>query len=165
MYVGYPELGDSAIIPLMELLLELNNYDWPVDDRLGPTTLNVGTITGGTAANIVPDYAHSEITVRVSTNASEILDIIEGIVGDRAEMNIVSINEPVICATVPGYETTIVAYNTDIPYLLGDHLNYLIGPGSILVAHTDDEYILKLELKNHVELYKQLITDILAQQK
>lgn len=81
---------------------------------------------------------------------------------NKANLTVLSKNEPVICATLPGYETTVLNYNTDIPYLLGSHQAFLMGPGSIQVAHSDNESISKQELVEHVGLYERLVVDILA---
>lgn len=56
-----------------------------------------------------------------------------------------------------GFETQIVNYGTDIPNLEGDHVRYLYGPGSIHVAHGDDEGLLVGDLEAAVEGYKKLI--------
>lgn len=60
-----------------------------------------------------------------------------------------------------GFQTTICSYGTDVPYLRGDHKKYLYGPGSILVAHGDHEYVLKSDLFEAVEGYKRLIQESL----
>ncbi|KCV70335.1 hypothetical protein H696_02662 [Fonticula alba] len=160
---GYPHLGESAISPMLDLLRELNTMALPVSDLLGPTTLNIGILGGGVAANVVPDYASAEIMVRVSTNLAEVKTLIERVVRDRATITDLSENEPFICDTIPGFNTTIVAYNTDLPFFEGDHKSYLLGPGSITVAHTDDEQISKRELVDAVGLFRRMAVHMLAQ--
>ena len=51
----------------------------------------------------------------------------------------------------------IANYGTDVPNLDGDHVRYLYGPGSILVAHGDDEGLQVKELEDAVEGYRKLI--------
>jgi len=160
---GYPELGQSAIIPLLEVLLDLERTPLPYDPLLGPSTLNIGVINGGVADNVVPDFAEAGITIRVSTSVDEIRTIVRAVVRDRVIMTEIAANDPVYCGTVPGFETAVMAYNTDIPFFSGSPIPYLIGPGSILVAHSEDEAISKLELIDHVDLYERLVVTILNQ--
>ena len=58
---------------------------------------------------------------------------------------------------VPGFETSIVNYGTDIPNLQGRHRRYLYGPGSILVAHSDHEEVRAEDLERAVVGYKTLV--------
>lgn len=76
---GYPELGDSAIIPLIETALDLSRVALPVHPDLGPTTLNVGLIHGGVAANVVPDFATAEVMVRVATSVAETERLVQAV--------------------------------------------------------------------------------------
>src|SRR5215468_1029752 len=62
---AYPQLGDSAITPMLALLPTLDRLDLPHDDVLGDTTYNVGVLRGGTAANIIPASAEAEIMFRL----------------------------------------------------------------------------------------------------
>ena len=50
----------------------------------------------------------------------------------------------------------MVRFTTDIPYLSNWGRPLLIGPGSILDAHTDHERVSKAELERSVELYVEL---------
>ena len=57
-----------------------------------------------------------------------------------------------------GFETTVVAYTTDIPAFDGAWGQpFLIGPGTIHVAHTAEERIAKSQLTDAVKIYKQLV--------
>lgn len=71
---GYPHLGDSAIDPLIDVLHDLKHEEWPNSDELGATTLNIGIITGGQAANAIPEYASAMLMFRLTTNPEEIMD-------------------------------------------------------------------------------------------
>jgi len=94
---------------------------WPTDPVLGPTTMNIGLMSGGVAANVVPDYARAEVMIRVSTTVAEVDAIVKNIVGSRVNMTVVSANEPVYCATLPGYPTEAMAYNTGRRLVLLGH--------------------------------------------
>ena len=64
--------------------------------------------------------------------------------------------------TVGGFETEVFPYTTDVPMLTDWGTPLLIGPGSIHVAHTDEEHIAVDELKAAVELYESLLHRLLA---
>lgn len=70
-------------------------------------------------------------------------------------------SDPRLTYTSTGFETTICSYGTDVPNLKGDHKRYLYGPGSILVAHGDDEHILKNDLFEAVKGYQKLVLESL----
>ena len=53
-------------------------------------------------------------------------------------------------------------FTTDIPYLSGWGTPLLLGPGSILNAHTDHEFVEKRELNEALDLYARLVRDLLA---
>jgi acetylornithine deacetylase len=57
----------------------------------------------------------------------------------------------------------VVAFTTDIPTFNGAWGEpFLIGPGSIHVAHTAEERIAKRELCEAVEIYIRMTTQLLA---
>lgn len=62
-----------------------------------------------------------------------------------------------------GFDTIIANYGTDIPHFKGDHQRYLYGPGTILVAHGDDEALTVADLEDAVEGNKKLILHGLKQ--
>jgi acetylornithine deacetylase len=63
--------------------------------------------------------------------------------------------------TVHGFETAIFPYTTDVPLLTEWGTPLLIGPGSIHVAHTDEEHIAVDELNAAVDLYESLLKRLL----
>jgi len=152
---GYPDTGKSAIEPLVDVLHDLKNYQWPKND-LGATTLNIGVITGGRARNIVPEYAEAKLMFRLINPPDTIHPIIEKIVNQRVQINWDLENDPVILNTIPGIESTTVSFNTDVAYFKFDGKAYLFGAGSILDAHTSHEHITVTELKAAIETYKRI---------
>jgi acetylornithine deacetylase len=158
---AYPELGDSAIDKLIAALGRLRAMALPSDPVVGPSTLNIGLIEGGRAPNVIPDYAHADLSYRLVGTSDELRKQILATAGDRVEVTF-PLELPFLrLRTVDGLPTMIAAYTTDIPKLTKWGEPLLLGPGSIHVAHTDGEYIEKSELHEAVELYcriaKQLI--------
>lgn len=158
---GYPETGVSAIDALLDVLHDLRKADWPESNMLGATTLNIGTIGGGRAANVVPDEAFAEVLIRVVTDEQSIQAMVKEIVGGRVECRIISANDPVELTTLEGYESAVVAFNTDIPYFHFEGKALLWGAGSILDAHTSNERIRIDDLRHAVQIYSQLAKDCL----
>jgi acetylornithine deacetylase len=156
---AYPELGDSAIGKLLDVLVRLRSVPLPADPVLGDTTLNIGTLSGGRAANVVADHARAEVTLRTVGDTAELRRKIAAAVHAVPGAHIAEIREtPAIhLGSLPGFETTIVKYTTDIPRLSAWGEPFLLGPGSIHVAHTPRERVAKRELQEAVRLYKDVV--------
>jgi acetylornithine deacetylase len=155
---AYPELGESAIEKLLDALERIRRIDLPADELLGPSTLNIGTITGGRAPNVIPDEARAEIMIRVVGDVAKLRKTIEAVVRPDAEAQEILLIPAVHLRPLDGFPTTVVAFTTDIPAFgtaWGEP--FLIGPGSIHVAHTSEERIPKSELVEAVGLYGQLV--------
>lgn len=160
---AYPHLGQSAIEPLLDLLPSLRQLELPSDPVLGETTVNIGVITGGTAANIIPSHAEAELMFRLVGDVAPIKQRIVDWVGGRAEIEYGSHIPAQHFHVVPGFETGPVAYTSDIPLLGAWGTPLLFGPGSIHVAHTPDEYIDIEELRASVDTYERLARTLLSQ--
>ena len=159
---AYPHLGKSAIEPLLELLPTLRKLPLPSDPVLGETTVNIGTIKGGTEANVIPAHAEAEIMFRLVTDVAPIKKMINDWAKGHADVEFGSHIPAQKFATVPGFETGPVAYTSDIPLLSNWGEPFLFGPGSIHVAHTPDEYIDVEELRASVDSYDRLARTLLS---
>ena len=153
---AYPEQGESAIEKLLDVLHDLRQVVWPRDVVFGETTCNIGVIKGGTKPNVVSDGAMAEVQIRLVTEVQRIKEMITSAVAGRAQVDYSSEHGPVRLMTVPELEQTLVRFTTDIPYLSRWGKPLLLGPGSVLVAHTDHERIAKTELREAVGLYVRL---------
>jgi acetylornithine deacetylase len=163
-HAAYPELGESAVLKLLDLLAEIRDFNWPVDPVLGPTTLNIGTLQAGIKPNIIPPGATAEIMFRTVTPSADIHSAVAKIVGDRGIIEVNSTSEPIHLKTVPGLGRgeIVVRFGTDIPYLDAWGQPVLFGPGSIHDAHTSHEFILKRDLLESVDVYADLVKSLLA---
>jgi len=159
---AYPELGESAIDKLLDCLAEIRKLPLPVDDLLGPSTLNIGTIAGGRAPNIIADQASAEIMIRLVGDSAGIREGIARAVHGKAEAHDVLEIPALRLGSLSGMETTVVAFTTDIP-AFGDAWGtpFLIGPGSIHVAHTLEERIPKRQLEDAVGIYENMVSQLL----
>jgi acetylornithine deacetylase len=159
---AYPELGESAIDKLLDALNAARKVPLPEDTLLGKSTLNIGTIAGGRAPNVIADEAHADLMFRTVGDPEPIRAALRAAIAGRVEIEEALHTPALHLEAVPGFETTVVAYTTDIPNFggaWGEPL--LIGPGSIHVAHTAEERISKRELTEAIEIYKQLVLRLL----
>lgn len=162
---AYPEQGDSAIERLLDILEDVRHTKFPHDEFFGETTVNIGTIEGGVALNVIPPTAEAGLAIRLTTPRAPIEEALRSVVRDRGEVEVLSCSEPVRMVEMDGFEQKVVRFTTDIPYLTNWGKPLLLGPGSILVAHTKDEFVLKRELEEAVELYVTLVKKLLAANK
>ena len=160
---AYPDLGDSAILKLLDILADLRQLKLPYDPVLGQSTLNIGTISGGRAPNVIPDEAGAELFFRVIDAGDSLETHVRQVVNARGDVFKRLQTPAVHLGSVPGFETSIVAFTTDIPGFKGAWGKpFLIGPGSIHVAHTYEERIPKRQLLEAVPLYKRLVKHLLT---
>jgi len=161
---AYPQLGHSAIHSLLDALQEIRAFPLPSDPVLGPSTLNVGTISGGRAPNVIADEARSEIMFRLVGDPASIRVAVARI----AAAFKIAVREVLFCPAVRlspllDLPTTVVAFTTDIPSFDGSWGQpFLIGPGSIHVAHTAEERIPKSELTTAVDIYARMVRQLLT---
>jgi acetylornithine deacetylase len=161
---AYPELGDSAINKLLDALEAIRKVELPVDDVLGPSTLNIGTIRGGRAPNVIPDEAQAEVFIRLVGDSSSTRKAMAEAVGDKVELNDILEIPAIRLTAIEGLPTTVVAYTTDIPAFLGAWGQpLLLGPGTIHVAHTLDERVPKQQLLDAVEIYQKMVIQLQKQ--
>ncbi|HMD70954.1 MAG TPA: M20/M25/M40 family metallo-hydrolase [Bryobacteraceae bacterium] len=154
---AYPELGDSAIHKLVDSLAAIRRMPLPVDPVLGPSTLNIGTLAGGRAPNVVADEARAEIMIRLVGDSAEIKNALSAAVEGRAELREVIEIPALRLNGIPGIESTVVAFTTDIPAFGGAWGEpFLIGPGSIHVAHTPEECVSKAQLVEAISIYRRI---------
>ena len=157
---SYPELGISAIDKLLDALISVRAMKLPEDALLGRTHYSVGLIEGGIAPNVISPHASAELLFRIvgqSARVREVLAPLEDlvVVEDVLEVPAVKLH------TIPGFETAVFPYTTDIPFLTRWGTPLLLGPGSIHVAHTDREYVEVAELTEAVDRYVALATHLL----
>src|SRR5690349_19494313 len=114
---AYPQLGESAIDKLLDILADLRRMDLPQDATLGATTLNIGVIKGGIATNVIAPDAEAELLFRIVTDADSVRRKFEATVGGRAEITYSFACDAVLMEPLAGFDTDVVAFTTDIPLL------------------------------------------------
>ena len=160
---AYPELGESAIEALLVALDAVRRMPLPHDALLGPCTVNIGTISGGRAPNVIADAAKAEILVRLVGDPAPLRDAFARVAGKRVQVKEILCIPAMRFQNVDGMPTTVVSYTTDVP-MFGTSWGtpLLLGPGSIHVAHTLEERISKRDLAEAVEMYAGLVRKLLS---
>ena len=156
-----PDRGVSAIDRLIDALIRLRSLELPADADFGTTFYTVGLIEGGVAPNVIPAHASAEVLFRTVGSADDLLALV------RALEPAVKVEEvlrvaPTRMHTVPGFETAAFPFTTDAPLLDRWGVPLLYGPGSFLVAHTDQEHVTLAELEAAVDGYERLARACLA---
>jgi acetylornithine deacetylase len=159
---AYPELGDSAIHKLVRLMARLLEMDLPVNDDVGPSTLNIGLIQGGRAPNVIADAAQAQVLVRLVGDSAPIRAAILEAASGLAEVDFTLEIPFARLRAVEGLPTMIAKFTTDIPKLTNWGEPLLLGPGNIHVAHTPHEKIAKKELFEAIDLYIKIAKQLLA---
>jgi acetylornithine deacetylase len=159
---AYPHLGESAIEKLLDALERVRRMPLAHDELFGPSTLNIGTIQGGRAANVIPDSAKAQLFFRLVDDGSSVRAGMDALRDGACELNEVRCTPAMKFKTVDGFDTFVASFTTDIPAFKGTWGEpLLIGPGSVHVAHTDKECVAKRELIEAVEIYKNLVTRLI----
>lgn len=161
---GYPEEGESALLPLLDTLERLRHLPLPVDDLLGPATLNIGTIRAGAAPNVIPPSAEAQVMIRTVGPSDALREAITACAAPGVRVTFPLEIPPYRAAQAPppGWDTTVVSYGSDLPFLGDWGVGYQLGPGTIRVAHTDHEHIRKADLLDGVDRLVRLTTALLG---
>ncbi len=156
-----PDLGESAIEKLIDVLVALRSAPWPFDPDLGSTHYTVGVINGGVAPNVIPAHASAELLFRTVGSDAEVQAAIDTAVAGRVGVAHVLTVPPVRLKTLPGFDTAVFSFTTDIPFLDRWGTPLLLGPGSVTEAHTADESVAISELHEAADLYEKLAANLL----
>ncbi len=159
---AYPEQGESAILKLLDVLQDLRSLELPSDPELGQSTCNIGVLEGGTKPNVIPDFARAEVMFRLVVPAVDLKKRLDSVVRGRCEIHY-RFEVPIVrMGVMEGFETTVVSFASDVSFLDRWGKPFLLGPGSILEAHTDHERLSKRELVAGTDLYVRLARRLLA---
>jgi acetylornithine deacetylase len=158
---SYPELGESAIEKLIDALVALRTIELPDDPLMGRTHYTVGVINGGVAPNVIPASAEAEVTFRTVGDLSRLRAALTSLTPLVKVEEVLEV-PPVTMPSVPGFDTAAFPYTTDIPFLSNWGTPLLYGPGSINVAHTDNEHVKIAELHKAVDGYSKLARHLLG---
>ncbi|MGE3171480.1 MAG: M20 family metallopeptidase [Planctomycetota bacterium] len=161
---GMPELGRSALWDLFDWLQRLRQQPVRCDPELGPEIWNLGLMHGGAAPNVIAPEASAEVFVRTLPGCA-FQDLARRLAPDGAEVRLLGECEPDRYPALPGFAHCTVPFGSDAPrlrQLVPDRTVVLAGPGSITVAHTQDERITGAELDAGAALLLRVADALLA---
>lgn len=154
---AFPERGESAVDPLLDFLDAARRSAWPTHPVLGPTTLNIGLISGGVAANVLAPHAEAVLMVRLVGPSEVVLETLERYLGPALSLEVLTRAEPQTLHVPAGdWPTTTASFNSDAVHLAVHAPVTMVGPGDIERAHSDDEHITRQELADGIQLYVEL---------
>ena len=188
---GYPQYGCSAVEMFSDFMNALRSIVFPKDDVLGDTTWNVGMLSSTNPQNILSDRLTCRVYFRTTFESDEMVcNVMRNMSGPDAKLRFgrrkaqdgsdmvakevaqwqksMSVKEfggdsPTMYETLDGFDTKPVAFGSDAPQLKCFCRKILCGPGSILVAHKDEEHIMLSDLEaatsGYVRMYDQLTTE------
>lgn len=155
-------VGPSAVHELVRCVHGLLSETWGQHPLLGAGTLNVGTIAGGVAPNVVAEHAECEVLVRAVEGPVAIAERVQRHLGPHVRVEKTHKGFGPVEFEVPAGEAGIpVAFGTDAPHLRRWGKPLLYGPGSILDAHTDHEKVSKRALEEAAARYESLARELL----
>lgn len=161
VHSAYPHLGESAVEKLIDSLQRIRELDFGQDPVMGKSILNIGKIKGGTAPNVIPGFAEAVVSIRSTQSSDEILAKVKTAAGQQSEIDVLTQSEPQKLYTIPNMEQVVLPYGTDIPHLKNFGKPLLIGPGSALAAHMENEWIEKKQLSEAIQIYENLVKKLL----
>jgi acetylornithine deacetylase len=162
-HTSQPGLGESAIEKLVDALVAVRDVEWPDDPILGRTFYVVGLMNGGIAPNVIPPEAEAEMMFRTVGDHGVLREMAQARVGPGVTVEDVLVVPPVHLKTLPGFDTEVFAFTTDIPFLDRWGEPMLLGPGSVTVAHTAEEFVPIDELHRAVDRYADLARALVSQ--
>ena len=162
---AYPEVGHSAVHDLVAALGRLLAAELPHETRYGPTTVNVGTLSGGVAPNVIAPHAHATVLIRLGAPKDRVLPEVERLLGPQVELEVRSWSEPHGILVPDGRPSEVVRFGSDVPYLRRIAPCLLVGPGSIHDAHTRHEKVKKADLLAARDLYAEVARGLLSAAK
>ena len=190
---GYPQYGISAVELFNDFVNALRSIGFPYDEILGETTWNIGKLQSDNPQNILSDRLTCRVYFRTTFESDEMVSsIMKNIAGPQAKLRFgrpkvqdgsdvvakevamwqrmmtvkaLGGDTPTRYETLEGFPTKPVAFGSDAPQLTNFRRKILCGPGSILVAHRDDEHIklqdLHQAISNYVHMYELIKKEIL----
>ena len=184
---GYPQYGRSAVEMFSDFMNALRSIVFPEDPILGDTTWNIGRLVSDNPQNILSDSLTCRVYFRTTFESDVMVcNVMKNMAGPDAKLRFgrrrvqdgsdivakdvalwqkyMSVkafggDSPTMYTTLDGFPLKVVAFGSDAPQLKCFGRKVLCGPGSILVAHRDDEHILLSDIEqaigNYVRMYLQ----------
>ena len=166
---GYPKYGVSAVDLFVEFVNALKAKDFGMDPVLGETTWNIGLLHSDNPQNILSPELTCRLYFRTTfglyfrttfVSDEAVCQWMAEAAGERLAVTARGGDTPARYWTVEGLPSKSVAFGSDAPHLKNFTHKAICGPGSITVAHRDDEHVLVADLATAVEQYLALYRSV-----
>ncbi len=162
---GYPQYGESAVEKFVDFMNRLRATEFPEDPLLGKTTWNVGKLSSDNPQNILSPQVSFRLYFRTTFMSDEaVCRTLDSWKADDVLVESFGGDTPMHYLTLKGFETATVSFGSDAPQLSNFSEKILCGPGSILVAHTPDEYIRLSDIRTAADNYVRMF-ELLRERK
>ena len=156
---GYPEHGLSAVELFVDFMERLRAAGFPEDPDLGPTTWNVGQLRSDNPQNILSPELTCRLYFRTTFAAdAAVVAWMRAQACETLQVEEYGGDAPARYLTLPGFPSKPVSFGSDAPHLTNFREKIICGPGSITVAHRDDEFLafadLETAINNYVKIYE-----------
>lgn len=159
-----PGSGRSAVLPLLDFLAGLRAASLPAHPVFGDTTMNIGVLEAGTAPNVIAESARAEVLFRTGEPVETLLSRMRAAASQRVVLEVPYRSDPILFRVPKGQRATeIVSFACDLPLLPAWGEPILVGPGSILDAHTAQEKVDLAQVEEAVEIYSRLALGLLVE--
>lgn len=154
---GYPKHGACAVEKLRQFLNLLARAKFPQDKLLGKTTYNISQLKAPNPDNVIPARVTFNVLLRTTfASHDSILNHLKRLAPKNTELRLTHASPPMEFFTISGIKTGVVAFGSDASHLKQPEKRLLYGPGNILNAHTENEWIAIADLKTSVRQLKKL---------
>lgn len=162
---GYPQYGESAVEKFVDFMNRLRATEFPEDPLLGKTTWNVGKLSSDNPQNILSPQVSFRLYFRTTFESDTLVSSTIGSwAGEDIQVEALGGDTPMHYLTLEGFETATVSFGSDAPQLSNFSEKILCGPGSILVAHTQDEFIKVSDIRTAADNYVRMF-ELLRERK
>ncbi|MCR4859104.1 MAG: M20/M25/M40 family metallo-hydrolase [Bacteroidales bacterium] len=160
---GYPEHGLSAVELFVDFMQRLREAGFPEDPVLGPTTWNVGKLLSDNPQNILSPELKCRLYFRTTFASDEaVVAWMRAQASDTLRIEEFGGDAPARYLTLDGFPSAPVAFGSDAPHLTNFAQKIICGPGSITVAHRDDEFLAFADLEQAITNYVSIFEKVTA---
>ena len=151
---GYPELGRSAVDMFVDFMDRLRSRGFAEDPVLGATSWNVGMLHSGNPQNVLSPSLECRLYFRTTFSSdAAVQEFMESQRCGELEVEAAGGDSPLSYHVPEGFRSRPVSFGSDAPHLSNFALKSICGPGSICVAHRDDECVKVADLEEATENY------------
>lgn len=157
---GYPQFGRSAVDMFVKFCNALRDKRFPEDPILGSTTWNVGKLISDNPQNVLSPELSCRLYFRTTFASHDEVRSYMELPWEHVSVGFFGGDTPAKYFTIDGFPSAPVSFGSDAPHLTNFTNRAICGPGTVRVAHRDNEYILLRDLEEAVDMYVKMFKAI-----